>query len=521
MNKKRLVLILPLLMLASVVFGVIDRGGEVFSQNAGNDVVRAQFWSGISGTGSATDPYLITNAEDLRYIEWASKGLNGMATRDFAGEHIRLTRNLDLTDFSVNEPTVGVGVEGGFAGIGGTTPFRGTFDGGGHTIIVAMRYERAVTAGGVFNIIENATIRNLTVAGHIVVETTANTSRIGGLFGEMRGILNLVENITIRASVREGAASVVSGSPRVGGLGGHAEIPFNNERGFRRIYSQMNNITIDAHVSSTKTDARVGGVLGQIKAGSSSLTSPIQYAPTRVMGVRLTNNASVSSGRYAGGIYGFVEQISYVIAADLNIANISIKGTEAGIISGHVGTSAKIATVNCNAHRSLDLMMIWYDHATHPTYLIGKATTFRFDPIPNARFRNIENGSLLDLRSHVSRRVKVHEEEINFNLVCEVRHTQDKSLTIDFNTKFIVQDSGTSRVAANLVYHDVAVYTQEFDVRVSLAWPEWAKISVIAVILIIGIACYQLFFLKKFTNVKTYFNGRKERKQSKRSNSDK
>lgn len=110
--------------------------------------VKAQtFWDGTAdkswaGSGTDTDPYLITSAEELAGLaELVNDKEN---KRDFAGEYFKLTQDLYLTDFAQPDTTswlewkpIGRWTDeqqGAYIHHMDTCYFRGHFDGGGHTI---------------------------------------------------------------------------------------------------------------------------------------------------------------------------------------------------------------------------------------------------------------------------------------------------------------------------------------------------------------------------------------------------
>ncbi len=113
------------------------------------------------GTGTKTNPYLISKKADMEYLA-SQVGYNA---NYYLGRYFLLTQ--DLTGI-----TSGVG--SGLSNL----PFKGTFDGGGHTIDVDIN-NTYWGFGGLFAIIENATIKNLKITGSIV----SGDSYCGGICG--------------------------------------------------------------------------------------------------------------------------------------------------------------------------------------------------------------------------------------------------------------------------------------------------------------------------------------------------
>ncbi len=107
----------------------------------------------------------------------------------FGGKTVKL--GLDITD--------GVTVSAGILG----KPFYGTFDGGGHTLAVALNStDEWVAPFSVFS----GSIKNLTVTG-----TVAGSDYAGGLTGLTYG--GSIENVTVNADI--------SGSSKIGGITGY------------------------------------------------------------------------------------------------------------------------------------------------------------------------------------------------------------------------------------------------------------------------------------------------------------
>ena len=102
----------------------------------------------FEGEGTATNPYEIRNAEDLKKL--AENVNSGEA---YANKHFQLTANIDLK----NEPWTPIGTENNF--------FQGTFDGDGHQITNLKIGKREY--GGLFGNVWGTTIQNCNVTGEV------------------------------------------------------------------------------------------------------------------------------------------------------------------------------------------------------------------------------------------------------------------------------------------------------------------------------------------------------------------
>lgn len=195
---KRLTALLVFLMLAVMVAGGCggssDGGSAIFS----------------GGSGTAEDPYRIANAANL--LAFAASVNDG--TRDgYSGRHVRLISDIDLK-----------GVE--WTPIGNmndyekqSTFFRGTFDGGGHTISnLTFETDSFIVGAGLFGV-NSGTIRNLNVADSLVhvthvAEPEKKSTAIGGVVGYNMGT---VENVALSGN------SSILGNNCVGGVIGGNE----------------------------------------------------------------------------------------------------------------------------------------------------------------------------------------------------------------------------------------------------------------------------------------------------------
>ena len=129
-------------------------------------------------SGTATDPYRINSAQDLKRL---ADDVN--AGNDFAGKFFVLTADIEL---SGNWTPIGY-----FNSRDDKKPFNGTFDGQNHTISNLTIDNPSVGSQGLFGFVgENGTIKNLNLSN-------VNISGywfVGGLVGYNGGT---VENCTV------------------------------------------------------------------------------------------------------------------------------------------------------------------------------------------------------------------------------------------------------------------------------------------------------------------------------------
>ena len=131
------------------------------------------------GEGTEASPFLISYTS-----QWELLAEGVAVGTDYSGTYFQLT-NSDLT------VTRMVGIDGQHA-------FNGIFDGGGHTL--TLDYSATADYAAPFRFVDDATIRNLTVAG------TINSSKkfAAGLVGQAAGIVNIDHcrsSVTINSSI--------------------------------------------------------------------------------------------------------------------------------------------------------------------------------------------------------------------------------------------------------------------------------------------------------------------------------
>ena len=139
------------------------------------------------GNGTANDPYLIQSETD-----WDALALTVSTQSDFHDKYYRLTNDITVTKM------VGMVL---VAPNQTPNPFRGTFDGDGHTLTVNITVEsdNADTPAAPFAQLSGATIKNLNVAGSI----TTNGRRPASITSFVTGsstITNCTSSVAVTSS---------------------------------------------------------------------------------------------------------------------------------------------------------------------------------------------------------------------------------------------------------------------------------------------------------------------------------
>lgn len=265
-----------------------------------------------SGSGTKDDPYLIFNPIQLNQVR-------GFLNK--TGVYFKMMSDVDLTEWLADEnPTQG------WQPIGTSdSPFKGVFDGNGHTISGFMINRSSTDYVGFFAKISQATIQNVTINGPVVGKD--NTG----------GVAGYVDKSTLSGVVFNGD---VSGQNNVGGISGQDEndkttfsackysgnIKGTNDvggiNGYCRNTTDFTNCEVHANITGNEN---VGGIGGYGDSGSTiNITSCFAYG-------------SISGSKYVGGLVGQLNQ--HTITESGAIMDIT---STIGLTGGVVGGSSQM-----------------------------------------------------------------------------------------------------------------------------------------------------------------------------------
>ena len=199
------------------------------------------------GDGSAKNPYIITTSD-----HWNQLGEDVAAGTNYSGKYFRLDEDITVTTM------LGTGNNGNDA-----KPFRGTFDGNGHTLTVNYEATSDV-ATAPFRFITSATIKNLHVDGTI---TTAYR-HAAGLAGRAYGT-TLIQGCRVSTVIK----SSVAGDGTHGGI-------VSIKPDWTTAHLTIDACVFDGKILTTGTTATThcGGFVGYTSYGSLTITNSI-YAP--------------------------------------------------------------------------------------------------------------------------------------------------------------------------------------------------------------------------------------------------
>lgn len=264
-----------------------------------------------TGEGTEASPIIITTAAELRGL--ANKVNNG----ELANAYVKLKNDII--------------VPGSWTPLGknATSPFKGHFDGDGHSVSITVD-DPNLNYFGFFGCLEDAVVENLTVEGSVYCSEPY--AFVGGLAARARGNV-VLSNCANNASV----SSLARGSAGVGGLvGGYDDnVDYKWEDIRMTVDGCTNNGTIS--VTGSNTNAMVGGLVGAnqncVQVKDSRNTATINAPGSTVGG--LLGEAGSQTGDFVPSIADS-KNTGTLIGAEGKTNNLYGKGT---IRSGNVTNS--------------------------------------------------------------------------------------------------------------------------------------------------------------------------------------
>ncbi len=249
--------------------------------------------TGLSGSGTATDPYLIQSAADFAYFAGQLNAAAVGQTENFKDQYIKMTVSVDLNGKLL--------IAGNHSGWNKYQGFGGTFDGNNCTIRGINVQPTTGTSSALFGCItKSGTLKNLTVYG-----TAKGNGTVGGVVAYQLG---KVENVT----------SYVTVTATAGTVGG---VVANQESSAGALTNCVNygNVTSESYI--------VGGVVG---SGGATVTGCINYG--NVQG----GNETI------GGVIGTTkEKAGTSISGCANYGTVKTTAADKGNVGGIVGLCLK------------------------------------------------------------------------------------------------------------------------------------------------------------------------------------
>lgn len=174
--------------------------------------------SNFTGSGTQSDPYLISTASDLTTLATLTNNASDKTTAaEYASKYYQLTADIDMSGISYTPISWASSM---YTAQGAS--FTGTLDGNNH-VIKNVTMKSLSTYGSTYGIIgylgTNGTVKNLGVENMTVAAGTASRFCIGGIVGTLGNAVT-IENSYVRGMVVTAAPSGNDKTTYVGGIAG-------------------------------------------------------------------------------------------------------------------------------------------------------------------------------------------------------------------------------------------------------------------------------------------------------------
>lgn len=212
---------------------------------------------GLSGTGTETDPYLISNLAELIWFRDTVNTYQSDGSNQFKGKYVKLNADIDLKN--INWTPIGTN------SVGDHMAFLGTFDGGNYTISNLTVtggdhlgfFARVGSYGENFTpTVKNITFNNVSVRADVTDHlTTGHGDYVGGVIANAGGN-SVVSNVKVTGDVK------IYGCGYVGGIVGHG-------------YPDITDCSVAANDGSYVKAGYwcAGGIIGYAGEGSTPITN--------------------------------------------------------------------------------------------------------------------------------------------------------------------------------------------------------------------------------------------------------
>ena len=285
----------------------------------------------MGGGGTATSPLEITTAHQLAEIAVLVNAgrLESFLLNGIGNVSLKLMNDLDLSAYGQSYNGGKGWVPIGFYNGASTIPFKGNFDGSGHTISGLYINDITRNFAGLFGTTKSATIKNLSLSA---VNIRANNC-VGSIVGMAYG----TGSITI---CRVGGS--VNGNSNLGGLIGTTSTMEPTD------YS-MSRCSFEGTVSGLGIGSYIGGLIGTVKNCkiSDSYAAAVVSGNERVGGLVGEFNClptigalqncyaigSVKGAKYIGGLVGFAQYGEIKNCTALN-SDVEASTSDCGRVAG-------------------------------------------------------------------------------------------------------------------------------------------------------------------------------------------
>ena len=301
----------------------------------------------LTGSGTASDPYVIQTASQLTE---AAGAINTDTEGTYNQACYRLSADIEVSD---NWEPIGKS---------STYPFKGTFDGNGHTVTVQIN--TASSYQGLFGYIADAAVKNVTVKGtiaayryvagvvgyaknssitnaHNQASVTAVTDRSGYYSYNFAGVVGMAESCKIVACSNQGTITHAGSGSTTKGYGNTAGICGYLNGG--TISSCYNSGLI--HGTTVKNAGIVADVKGAVTIESCYNTGNVAYEV-------VSSDTETYGASYDGGIVAYADLSTITVSNCYNTGSVTTVSTTSsnislggifGYINGYISNYANLA----------------------------------------------------------------------------------------------------------------------------------------------------------------------------------
>ena len=302
----------------------------------------------IKGSGTASDPYLISTGSDMRSIADYYKGAN-IDTTDI---YLMLDDDIDVSGLFT-------------ASLFGD--FRGTLDGNGYTI-TGLESSFATNAYGTVKNLKLADVSYPALVGNLygvidtveilngeINESNQDAAGFALIAGKSAEIKNVINRATVQGKHAGGIVAAIKNAEtfKLSNAANYGNVTASSDAGgiIGIVESFSDSITVENVLNSgniTENFDAAGGIIGCISgSGNAAITHAenrgnitgayyaggivgVGYTPITLVGIQNTGNISANEN-YAGGIAGYLNSSTCEIIGALNNGTVSGAETLAGI----------------------------------------------------------------------------------------------------------------------------------------------------------------------------------------------
>lgn len=324
-------------------------------QRTGVKADMAEATSYAGGKGTQDDPYIIKTVGQLKYMEKMTQEDKYFYNGKFFKLDNDLTINGEWTPIGTNDK-----------------PFRGTFDGNGHTIYGNLKFNNVAQNGavGLFGYAgNNAVIKNLNNRATITSTSQYNGNYTGAIVGRA------LNNLTMQNCSNYGV--VKGGTSFVGGLIGNVYLGKYGQNYKTIIEACHNEGNVTCTYAGEKTSS-VGGIVGVVN-GNVNADPVLEVKGCYNRNVILSSDKT--GGLYSAGILGLVQNANKdatqvkVISCWVDNTTLAQKGNRAAIIAS--GDAADIYYSVSNCWTSLDKVVIAGKNITENNAVVTNCITIK------------------------------------------------------------------------------------------------------------------------------------------------